>query len=95
MFNPTNCVRGPAQQVTAVISGSQNATASVQSPFAVGGCKSLAFKPTFAVSTSGQTSRVGGASLDAKLSYPAGAVGQRGEHRPRQGGTAQAAALAA
>jgi hypothetical protein len=72
MFNPTNCA---AQQITASVSGNQNATATVTSPFAVGGCKSLAFKPTFKVSTSGHTSRAKGASLDAKLSYPKGAMG--------------------
>ncbi len=72
MFNPTNC---DAQQVTANISGSQNAVASVSAPFAVGGCKSLEFKPKFAVSTSGHTSRADGASLDVKLSYPANSVG--------------------
>jgi hypothetical protein len=72
MFNPTNCA---AQQITAKISGSQEAVANVSSPFAVGGCKSLAFKPKFAVSTSGHTSRKNGASLDAKLSYPASSLG--------------------
>jgi hypothetical protein len=72
MFNPTNCA---AQQITAKISGSQDAVASVSSPFAVGGCKSLAFAPKFTVSTSGHTSRVDGATLDAKLSYPKGALG--------------------
>jgi hypothetical protein len=72
MFNPTNC---GARQITAVISGNQNATATVASPFAAGGCKSLAFKPKFTVSTSGHTSRARGASLDAKLSYPAGSMG--------------------
>jgi hypothetical protein len=72
MFNPTNC---NSQQITAVLSGSENAKATVSSPFAVGGCKSLAFKPQFAVTTSGKTSRAKGASLDAKLSYPAGSVG--------------------
>ncbi len=71
MFNPTNCT---GQQITATISGSQNATANVASPFAVGGCKSLVFKPHFTVSTSGHTSRANGASLDAKLSYPSGAL---------------------
>ena len=45
------------------------------SPFAVGGCKSLVFKPKFTVSTSGHTNKANGASLDAKLSYPAGSVG--------------------
>ena len=72
MFNPTNC---KAQQITAVISGNQNAVAGVASPFAAAGCKSLAFKPSFTVSTSGHTSRAGGASLDARVSYPAGSVG--------------------
>ena len=72
MFNPTNC---DAQQITAVISGSEDAKANVASPLAVGGCKSLEFKPKFAVSTSGRTSKADGASLDAKLSYPAGSVG--------------------
>jgi hypothetical protein len=72
MFNPTNC---KAQQITAKISGSQNATATVSSPFTVGSCKSLAFKPSFKVSTSGKTSRAKGASLDAKVSYPKGAMG--------------------
>src|ERR1700691_2173448 len=72
MFNPTNC---GAQQITATISGSQNATSSISSPFAVGGCKSLEFKPKFTVSTSGRTSKAKGASLDAKVSYPAGSVG--------------------
>jgi hypothetical protein len=68
MFNPTNC---KAQQITATISGSENAVANVSSPFAVGGCRGLAFKPKFSVSTSGRTSRANGASLDAKLSFPA------------------------
>jgi hypothetical protein len=72
MFNPTDCNQ---LQVTAAVSGNQNAVADVASPFAVGGCKSLAFKPKFTVSTSGRTSRARGASIDAKLSYPAGSMG--------------------
>ncbi len=72
MFNPTNC---RAQHIEASISGSGQAVANVASPFAVGGCKSLEFKPRFAVSTSGHTSRANGASLDAQLSYPKGAMG--------------------
>jgi len=72
MFNPTNCA---AQQISAKISGFQGAIASVSSPFTVGGCKSLAFKPKFTVSTSGKTSRANGANLDVKLSYPTGALG--------------------
>jgi hypothetical protein len=78
MFNPTNCGapgQPGMQQVTARVAGSENAVATVQSQFAVGGCQSLAFKPKFTVSTSGHTSRAKGASLDAKLSFPAGSVG--------------------
>jgi hypothetical protein len=78
MFNPTNCGAPGSpgsQQVTAVLSGSENAKTTVQSQFAVGGCKSLEFKPKFTVSTSSHTSRAGGASLDAKLSYPPGSLG--------------------
>jgi uncharacterized repeat protein (TIGR01451 family) len=67
MFNPTDCA---AQQITASISGSGQAVANVASSFAAGGCRSLAFKPTFTVATSGRTSHVDGASLDAKLTYP-------------------------
>ncbi|HWY19532.1 MAG TPA: hypothetical protein VNY27_12590 [Solirubrobacteraceae bacterium] len=67
MFNPTNC---SAQQVTANVAGNQNATAHVASPFAAAGCRSLAFQPHFTVSASGRTSKRGGASLDAKVTYP-------------------------
>ena len=74
MFNPTGCPAQP-QHVTAIISGSQNATASVQSPLAIGGCRGLAFKPRFTVSTSAHTSKANGASLDAKVSYPPGSMG--------------------
>jgi hypothetical protein len=73
MFNPTNCA---AQRVTATITGSQNGVAQVSSPFAVAACKSLAFKPKFSASTNGHTSRVNGASLDVKLSYPANSFGK-------------------
>ncbi len=78
MFNPTSCGapgQPGEQHVSAVLSGSENARSEVQSAFAVGGCKSLEFKPKFVVTTSAHTSRADGASLDAKLSYPAGSVG--------------------
>jgi hypothetical protein len=67
MFNPTNC---GGQQITAAISGSGQGVAGVGSPFAAAGCKSLAFKPGFAIATSGRTSKANGASLDAKVTYP-------------------------
>jgi hypothetical protein len=70
MFNPTNCAQ---QHITATISGAQGATANVTTPFAVSGCAGLHFGPKFTVSTSGKTSRARGASLDAKVVFPAGA----------------------
>lgn len=77
MFNPTNC--GRTQKITALVSGAQGAVTEVSSPFTVGGCRSLAFKPTFTVSTSGKTSRANGASLDTKLSYPKGSFGKQAD----------------
>jgi hypothetical protein len=72
MFNPTNC---DAQQIIANVSGSEDGVSSVSSPFAVGGCKSLEFKPSFVATTSAHTSRSDGASLEVKLTYPAGSMG--------------------
>lgn len=72
MFNPTNC---STHQILATVSGAQQAVTAVSSPFTVGGCKSLGFKPKFTVSTNGHTNRANGASLDAKVSYPAGSMG--------------------
>jgi hypothetical protein len=72
MFNPTNCA---AQKLTTTVLGSAGTVASSLSKFAVGGCRSLGFKPQFKVYTSGHTSRVKGASLDTRLSYPAGSFG--------------------
>jgi uncharacterized repeat protein (TIGR01451 family) len=68
MLSPTNCEQ---QSITATIAAAQGARASLSGPFAVGGCKSLTFKPSFTVSTQAKTSRASGASLDVKVSYPA------------------------
>jgi hypothetical protein len=65
MFNPSNC---SPQRITATLGGGEGAGAQVSSPFDVGGCQGLPFKPKFSASTSGHTSRANGASLDAKIS---------------------------
>ncbi len=72
-FNPTDC--NPLQ-ITGTLLSTQGQSAQVSAPFQVTNCAALAFKPQFKVSTSGKTSRANGASLDAKLSYPAGAFGR-------------------
>lgn len=72
MLNPTDC---NALKIAATVSATRGAAAGVSSPFVVGDCRQLAFKPSFRVATSGRTSRRDGASLDAKLSFPKNALG--------------------
>jgi hypothetical protein len=71
-FNPTNC---KPQAITGAISSTQGGSSAVSVPFQVTNCAALAFKPGFAVSTSGKTSRKDGASLHVKLTYPKGSFG--------------------
>jgi uncharacterized repeat protein (TIGR01451 family) len=71
-FNPTNC--NPLA-ITGTLSSSEGQSAQVSSSFQVTNCAALAFKPRFTVSTSARTSKANGASLDAKVSYPAGSQG--------------------
>jgi hypothetical protein len=72
MFNPTNCspmsFSGTAYSV-------QGGSAPISTPFQMGSCRALLFKPNFTVSTSGHTSRKDGASLEAKIVYPTGNLG--------------------
>jgi hypothetical protein len=70
IFNPTDCAQ---LHIAATVSGSQGTQAEESAPFAVSGCAGLPFAPKFSVATAGETSRAGGASLDAKLTLPAGA----------------------
>jgi hypothetical protein len=67
-FNPTNCNR---MAIVGTLSSTEGATSRVSTPFQVTNCATLAFKPKFAVSTSGKTSRANGASLHVRLTYPA------------------------
>jgi hypothetical protein len=72
VFNPTNCA---PMSIAASATSREGSTASFSSPFQVTGCGDLAFKPVFKVSTSGKTSKARGASLDARVSFPKGALG--------------------
>jgi len=67
MFNPTNC---NPQSFTGAATSAQGAVARLASHFQVGSCRELMFSPTFTVSTSGRTSKAGGASLITKVVYP-------------------------
>ncbi len=68
LFNPTNC---GALSTDSLLASTFEATDSVSSPFAATNCGALAFKPSFKVSTSAKTSKLGGAGLQVKLTEPA------------------------
>ncbi|HEY5287448.1 MAG TPA: hypothetical protein VIJ50_10120 [Solirubrobacteraceae bacterium] len=74
MFNPTSCApmsfAGTAWGTPPPGVGGPDSTAPISTPFQMGSCRSLVFKPNLVVSTSGKTSRQDGASLDAKIVYP-------------------------
>ena len=66
-FNPTNC---NPMSITGTIGAVEGASAAVSSRFQATNCAGLAFKPKFAASTSGKTSKANGASLHVKLTPP-------------------------
>ena len=68
-FNATNC---SPLAITGSLTSTEGATSSLSVPYQATNCAVLAFKPKLEASTSGQTSRAGGASLTVKLGYPAG-----------------------
>jgi hypothetical protein len=82
IFNASDC---DSQKVEATLTGLEGFTSthgssvSVSSPYSASGCANLAFKPKFAVSTSGKTSKADGASLTAKVSYPNAAQGTQAD----------------
>ncbi len=66
-FNPTNCSK---MALTGTVQLNEGGSSTISTPFQVTNCAALKFEPKFSVSTSGKTSRTGGASLSAKLTYP-------------------------
>jgi hypothetical protein len=69
IFNPTNC---NSFSVSGAISSTQGVSVPVASHFQAANCATLPFKPTFAVSTQGKTSKQNGASLAVKVTSGAG-----------------------
>ncbi len=67
MFNPTNC---NPQSFSGTATSTEGTNAELSSPFQVGSCRSLTFKPGFKVSTSAKTSRTKGASLRVTMTLP-------------------------
>lgn len=73
-FNPTNC---SPLQIESSIKSTQDATAAANVPFQVTNCAKLKFSPKFVVTTSGHTSKLNGASLKVKLTYPKASQGSQ------------------
>jgi uncharacterized repeat protein (TIGR01451 family) len=67
MINPTNC---EAQSFSGTATSTEGATAAISSPFGMGSCRSLEFKPKFTVSIPGHASKALGEGLTTTLSYP-------------------------
>jgi len=68
-FNPTNCAE---MKIKGTLTGYEGGSDEVSSAFQVANCASLPFHPEFTASTSAQTSKTNGASLNVKINYPAG-----------------------
>jgi hypothetical protein len=64
LFNPTSC--SPLGTET-VLTSTSGASQSLSSPFQVGDCGALAFKPSITASSGAKTSKLGGASLEVKV----------------------------
>jgi hypothetical protein len=84
--NPTSCdPMSIADTITGAGADPSNpadqASVSVNSPFQAADCASLRFKPIFKASTTARTSRVNGAALKVKLSYPTAPQGTQANIR--------------
>jgi hypothetical protein len=67
IFNPTTC--NPLA-INATLTSALGSSVTRSTPFQATNCGSLVFTPKFTVTTSGRTSRAGGASLDARIQVP-------------------------
>jgi hypothetical protein len=73
-FNPSNCA---PTAVTGTIDSAEGASSPVSVPFQATNCAFLKFTPKFTVTTSGKTSKAGGASLTAKVTEPSEPFGSQ------------------
>ena len=69
LLNPTSC---GALASDSALTSTFGAVQSLSTPFLVGNCAALAFKPSFRATTSAKTSKVNGASLETTIDQPPG-----------------------
>jgi hypothetical protein len=75
LFNPTNCNAFATESTLTGYTLPQNGatgTQNVSTPFQVGECNKLAFKPSFKATAGGKTSKANGASLETTINQAAG-----------------------
>jgi hypothetical protein len=73
IMNPTSC---SPLSIQTTMSSTLGASVNDATHFQVTNCAALQFAPEFHAYTSGHTSRLNGASLDARLSFPKAALGK-------------------
>jgi hypothetical protein len=71
LSNPTNCA-ALATESTITGLGKSASSVNLSSPFQVGNCGALAFKPSFKAATGGKPSKALGASLETTINQPTG-----------------------
>jgi hypothetical protein len=69
LVNPTNC---GVLSTDTTLTSSFGAKQTLSTPFQATGCSSLAFKPSFTVSTNAKVTRKNGPPLFVKIGYPSG-----------------------
>jgi hypothetical protein len=70
--NPTSCEK---LSIGGTLQSAEGATQNLAVPFQAANCQNLGFTPKITVSTKAQASKVNGAGLLFKISYPKGALG--------------------
>jgi hypothetical protein len=68
IFNPTNC---SPLATESTLTSTFKATQGLSTPFQVGACSALAFKPSFKAATNAKTTKKEGASLQVNITQPA------------------------
>ncbi|HEX7611022.1 MAG TPA: hypothetical protein VF380_10130 [Solirubrobacteraceae bacterium] len=68
LFNPTSC---SPLATESTLTSTFGATQRIPSPFQVGGCSALKFKPSFSATTNSRTKKVTGASLQVSMTQGA------------------------
>jgi hypothetical protein len=75
LSNPTRCATLATESTLSGFitpTSTSGSTQSLSSPFLVGECPKLKFKPTFSAISGSKTSKANGASLEVKITQPAG-----------------------